>query len=207
MHLKIFRHLDFSSEIAIFVLSCKEIRRPRRRNGQAGARPCRMTVGDAGTEAEKPSQFVDIHRAYIRAEAPLSAQSNFQKDGFFESILFYFYIRLTNKRIKRSPYSFPGSAISVFLLCKIPSERANLIFFQHKFTSETPSYLHYDKTIPTKNNTILRKTRILQIYFNPQIAPQTGHITQISSHRTSRSSSAVANKDFNRRRAGSPSIR
>ena len=105
----------------------------------------------------KPSQFVDIHWAYIHAEVPLSAQSNFQKDGFFESILFYFYIRLTNKRIKRSPYSFPGSAISVFLLCKIPSERANLIFFQHKLTSETPSYLHYDKTIPTKNNTILRK--------------------------------------------------
>ena len=32
-----------------------------------------MTVGDAGTEAEKPSQFVDIHRAYIRTEAPFSA--------------------------------------------------------------------------------------------------------------------------------------
>lgn len=105
----------------------------------------------------KPSQFVDIHWAYIHAEVPLFAQSNFQKDGFFESILFYFYIRLTNKRIKRSPYSFPGSAISVFLLCKIPLERANLIFFQHKLTSETPSYLHYDKTIPTKNSTLLRK--------------------------------------------------
>ncbi|WP_418410904.1 hypothetical protein [Alistipes putredinis] len=103
-----------------------------------------------GDRNRKPLQFVDIHRAYIRTEAPLSAQSNFQKDGFFEFILFYFYIRLTNKRIKRSPYSFPGSAISVFLLCKIPSERANLIFFQHKLTSETPSYLHYDKTIPTK---------------------------------------------------------
>ena len=74
LHLKIFRHLDFSPEIVIFVLSCKEIRRPRRRNGQAGARPSKMTVRDAGTEAEKPSQFVDIHRAYIRAEAPLSAQ-------------------------------------------------------------------------------------------------------------------------------------
>ena len=86
----------------------------------------------------------------VGVRVPLSAQSNFQKDGFFEFILFYFYIRLTNKRIKRSPYSFPGSAISVFLLCKIPSERANLIFFQHKLTSETPSYLHYDKTIPTK---------------------------------------------------------
>lgn len=52
LHLKIFRHLDFSPEIAIFVLSCKEIRRPRRRNGQAGARPCKMTVGDVGTEAK-----------------------------------------------------------------------------------------------------------------------------------------------------------
>ncbi len=73
LHLKIFRHLDFSPKIAIFVLSCREIRRPRRRNGQAGARPCKMTVGDAGTEAEEPSQFIDIHRTYIRAEAPLSA--------------------------------------------------------------------------------------------------------------------------------------
>ena len=72
LHLQKSSHLDLSPEIAIFVLSCKEIRRPRRQNGQAGARPCRMTVGDAGTEAEKPSQFVDIHRAYIRAEAPLS---------------------------------------------------------------------------------------------------------------------------------------
>ena len=83
LHLKIFRHLDFSSEIAIFVLSCKEIRRPRRRNGQAGARPCKMTVGDAGTEAEKPSQFVDIHRAYIRTEAPLSALFSPRKRTFF----------------------------------------------------------------------------------------------------------------------------
>jgi hypothetical protein len=69
-------------------------------NGQAGARPCKMTVGDAGTEAEKPSQFVDIHRAYIRTEAPLSAQSNFQKDGFFEFILFYFYIRFISVPLK-----------------------------------------------------------------------------------------------------------
>lgn len=142
LHLQKSSHLVFSPKIAIFVLSCKEIRRRRRRNGQAGARPCRMTVGDAGTEAEKPSQFVDIHRAYIRAEAPLSAQSNFQKDGFFESILFYFYIRLTNKRIKRSPYSFPGSAISVFLLCKIPSERANLIFFSiNSLLKHLPIYI------------------------------------------------------------------
>ena len=198
--------MDFSSEIAIFVLSCKEIRRPRRRNGQAGARPCKMTVGDAGTEAEKPSQFVDIHRAYIRTEAPLSAQSNFQKDGFFESILFYFYIRLTNKRIKRSPYSFPGSAISVFLLCKIPSERANLIFFSiNSLLKHLPIYIMIRLFRQKQHSS--SETRMLRIYFNPQIAPQTGHITQISSHRTSRSSSAVANKDFNRRRAGSPSIR
>ena len=76
LHLQKSSHLVFSPKIAIFVLSCKEIRRRRRRNGQAGARPCRMTVGDAGAEAEKPSQFVDIHWAYIRAEAPLSAQSS-----------------------------------------------------------------------------------------------------------------------------------
>ena len=67
---------------------------------------------------------------------------HFQKDGFFESILFYFYIRLTNKRIKRSPYSFPGSAISVFLLCKIPSERANLIFFSiNSLLKHLPIYI------------------------------------------------------------------
>ena len=57
-------------------------------------------------------------------------------------ILFYFYIRLTNKRIKRSPYSFPGSAISVFLLCKIPSERANLIFFSiNSLLKHLPIYI------------------------------------------------------------------
>ena len=38
-----------------------------------------------------------------------------------------------------------------------PFVKSEFNFFQHKFTSETPSYLHYDKTIPTKNNTILRK--------------------------------------------------
>ena len=42
-----------------------------------------MTVGDAGTEAEKPSQFVDIHRAYIRTEAPLSALFQSSKEDFF----------------------------------------------------------------------------------------------------------------------------
>lgn len=38
-----------------------------------------------------------------------------------------------------------------------PFGKSEFNFFQHKLTSETPSYLHYDKTIPTKNNTILRK--------------------------------------------------
>ena len=60
-HLQKSSHLDFSPKIAIFVLSCKEIRRRRRRNGQAGARPCKKTVGDAGIETGKASQTVDIH--------------------------------------------------------------------------------------------------------------------------------------------------
>ena len=60
-HLQKSSHLDFSPKIAIFVLSCKEIRRPRRQNGQAGARPCKMTVGDAGIKHRKPLQNVDIH--------------------------------------------------------------------------------------------------------------------------------------------------
>lgn len=60
---------------------------------------------------------------------------------------------------------------------------------------------------PRLNNYVVYLNVRYGTYLNPQIAPQTGHITQISSHRTSRSSSAVANKDFNRRRAGSPSIR
>ena len=60
-HLQKSSHLDFSPKIAIFVLSCKEIRRPRRRNGQAGARPCQKTVGDAGIGTEKASQIADIH--------------------------------------------------------------------------------------------------------------------------------------------------
>lgn len=118
----------------------------------------------------KPSQFVDIHWAYIHAEVPLSAQSNFQKDGFFESILFYFYIRLTNKRIKRSPYSFPGSAISVFLLCKIPSERANLIFFSiNSLLKHLPIYimirLFRQKIVlhPTQTDTLLPLLHVYQL--------------------------------------------
>ena len=61
LHLQKSSHLDLSPEIAIFVLSCKEIRRPRRQNGQAGARPCKKTVGDAGIKHRKPLQTVDIH--------------------------------------------------------------------------------------------------------------------------------------------------
>lgn len=77
-------------------------------NGQAGARPCKMTVGDAGTEAEKPSQFVDIHRAYIRAEAPLSRtfQSPFG-DFFCERICakkenFNLYINTLQSNLRSS---------------------------------------------------------------------------------------------------------
>ena len=73
-HLQKSSHLDFSPKIAIFVLSCKEIRRRRRRNGQAGARPCKRTVGDAGIGTKKASQTADIHQAYKCAGAPLSAQ-------------------------------------------------------------------------------------------------------------------------------------
>ena len=108
LHLQKSSHLFFSPKIAIFELSCKEIRRRRRRNGQAGARPCKMTVGDAGTEAEKPSQFVDIHRAYIRAEAPLSRtfQSPFG-DFFCERICakkenFNLYINTLQSNLRSS---------------------------------------------------------------------------------------------------------
>lgn len=108
LHLQKSSHLFFSPKIAIFVLSCKEIRRRRRRNGQAGARPSKMTVGDAGTEAEKPSQFVDIHRAYIRAEAPLSRtfQSPFG-DFFCERICakkenFNLYINTLQSNLRSS---------------------------------------------------------------------------------------------------------
>jgi len=71
--LEFFPHLDFSPKIAIFILSCKEIRWRRRRNGQAGARPCKTAVGNAGHESEKPPQSVDIHQAFLCANAPLSA--------------------------------------------------------------------------------------------------------------------------------------
>lgn len=57
----------FSPKIAIFVLSCKEIRRRRRRNGQAGARPCKMTVGDAGTETEnRCNSLIYIGLTFVR---------------------------------------------------------------------------------------------------------------------------------------------
>ena len=60
-HLQESSRLDFSPKIAIFVLSCKEIRRRRRQNRQADARPCKKTVGDAGIGTEKASQIADIH--------------------------------------------------------------------------------------------------------------------------------------------------
>ena len=60
-HLQKFSRLDFSPKIAIFALSFKEIRRRRWQNGQADAKPCKMTVGDAGIKHRKPLQTVDIH--------------------------------------------------------------------------------------------------------------------------------------------------
>ena len=48
-------------------------RRRRRQNGQAGARPCKTAVGNAGHESEKQPQSVDIHQAFLCANAPLSA--------------------------------------------------------------------------------------------------------------------------------------
>ena len=67
LHLQKSSHLVFSPKIAIFVLSCKEIRRRRRRNGQAGARPCKMTVGDAGTETEnRCNSLIYIGLTFVR---------------------------------------------------------------------------------------------------------------------------------------------
>lgn len=84
LHLQKSSHLFFSPKIAIFVLSCKEIRRRCRQNGQAGARPCKRMVGDAGIGTEKASQTADIHQAYKCAGAPLSAQrSLFSEAPFF----------------------------------------------------------------------------------------------------------------------------
>ena len=82
-HLQKSSHLDFSPKIAIFALSCKEIRRRRRRNGQAGARPCKRTVGDAGIGTGKASQTADIHQSYKCAGAPLSAQRSLFRGSFF----------------------------------------------------------------------------------------------------------------------------
>ena len=82
-HLQKSSHLDFSPKIAIFVLSCKEIRRQRRRNGQAGARPCKRMVGDAGIGTEKASQTADIHQTYKCAGAPLSAQRSLLSEAPF----------------------------------------------------------------------------------------------------------------------------
>lgn len=84
-HLQKSSHLDFSPKIAIFALSCKEIRRRRRRNGQAGARPCKRTVGDAGIGTGKASQTADIHQAYKCAGAPLSALFSILLETFFVS--------------------------------------------------------------------------------------------------------------------------
>ena len=60
-HLQKSSRLDFSPKIAIFVLSCKKIRRWRRQNRQADARPCKKAVDDTGIRHRKPLQTVDIH--------------------------------------------------------------------------------------------------------------------------------------------------
>ena len=70
LHLQKSSHLVFSPKIAIFVLSCKEIRRRRRRNGQAGARPCKKTVGDAGIK----------HRNHHFAKASTDSPNRKRKD-------------------------------------------------------------------------------------------------------------------------------
>ena len=100
-HLQKSSHLDFSPKITIFVLSCKEIRRRRRRNRQAGARPCKKTVGDAGIGTKKASQTADIHQAYKCAGAPLSTQSDF-RGRIFESVLFF--VRIS--RMKSAPAAY-----------------------------------------------------------------------------------------------------
>ena len=108
LHLQKSSHLFFSPKIAIFVLSCKEIRRRRRRNGQAGARPCKMTVGDAGIGTGKASQTADIHQSYKCAGAPLSRtfQSPFG-DFFCERICakkenFNLYINTLQSNLRSS---------------------------------------------------------------------------------------------------------
>ena len=100
LHLQKSSHLVFSPKIAIFVLSCKEIRRRRRRNGQAGARPCKRTVGDAGIGTGKASQTADIHQAYKCAGAPLSAQSDL-RGRVFESVLFF--VRISGRKTGHTP--------------------------------------------------------------------------------------------------------
>ena len=102
-HLQKFSRLDFSPKIAIFALSFKEIRRRRWQNGQADAKPCKMTVGDAGIKHRKPLQTVDIHQAYKCAGAPLSAQNDF-RGRIFESVLFF--VRIS--RMKSAPAAICG---------------------------------------------------------------------------------------------------
>lgn len=108
-------HLDFSPANAIFVLSCKEIRR-RRRNGQAGARPCKKTVGDAGISPRKALQTVDIHQAYKYAGAPLSA--------LFSLLLETFFVR-TATRIStfQSDYQSIKSKTQFFVNAKVFREK------------------------------------------------------------------------------------
>ena len=72
-HPRIFPAFGFLAENRYIYTVMQGDRRRRRRNGQAGARPCKTAVGNAGHESEKPPQSVDIHQAFLCANAPLSA--------------------------------------------------------------------------------------------------------------------------------------
>ena len=98
LHLQKSSHLFFSPKIAIFVLAK---RAGGRKTVQNDGRRC-------GDRNRKPLQFVDIHRAYIRAEAPLSRtfQSPFG-DFFCERICakkenFNLYINTLQSNLRSS---------------------------------------------------------------------------------------------------------
>lgn len=155
LHLQKSSHLDFSPKIAIFVLSCKEIRRRRRQNGQAGARPCKITVGDAGIGQKKCFKPLIYIRLTNVQEHLYPHKGAFFQGSFFvarpakkeENILYIIILQRnltdsSNRKRKNRPKTLGlpelfGQPLSSFISCVTSSRRMIFLPDKASYTSVT----------------------------------------------------------------------
>ena len=155
LHLQKSSHLVFSPKIAIFVLPCKEIRRRRRQNGQAGARPCKITVGDAGIGQKKCFKPLIYIRLTNVQEHLYPHKGAFFQGSFFvarpakkeENILYIIILQRnltdsSNRKRKNRPKTLGlpelfGQPLSSFISCVTSSRRMIFLPDKASYTSVT----------------------------------------------------------------------